>query len=81
MIDEDKISQMEKDYKDGYTYNDLAEKYKITYNQVAYLIKKKKWKRTSNLKLTHIKNTNAIGNSGGPGASEGNKNAVTTRRV
>ncbi len=78
MISENKIPKIEKDYKDGYTYNELAKKYKITYNQVTYLIKKQKWKRESNLSITHIGNQNAVGNSGGPGASEGNKNAVTT---
>ena len=78
MIDKKKIPKIEKDYKEGFTYNQLAKKYKITYNQVTYLIKKENWKRESNLSITHIGNTNAVGNSGGPGAGEGNKNAVTT---
>lgn len=78
MISKNKIRKIEKDYKDGYTYNQLVEKYKITYNQVTYLIKKQKWTRESNRSITHLGNQNAIGNRGGPGASEGNKNAVTT---
>lgn len=78
MIDKEKIPNIEKDYKDGYTYKQLAQKYELTYNQVNYLIKKEKWKRESNLSITHIGNTNALGNSGGTGASKGNKNAVTT---
>lgn len=78
MINKNNIPKIEKDYKDGYTYNKLAEKYKLTYNQVTYLIKKNKWKRESNLSLVHIGNKNALGNSGGPGAETGNKRAVTT---
>ena len=78
MINKNNIPKIEKDYKDGYTYNKLAEKYKLTYNQVTYLIKKNKWKRESNLSLVHIGNKNAVGNSGGPGAETGNKRAVTT---
>lgn len=76
MIDKKKIPKIEKDYKEGFTYNQLAKKYKITYNQVTYLIKKEKWTRESNLSITHMGNQNAIGNDGG--APEGNKNAVTT---
>lgn len=78
MINKNNIPKIEKDYKDGYTYNKLADKYKLTYNQVTYLIKKNKWKRKSNLSLVHIGNKNAVGNSGGPGAETGNKRAVTT---
>lgn len=78
MKDKKKIAKIEKDYKEGFTYNELAKKYKLTYNQVTYLIKKQNWKRESNLSITHIGNTNAIGNSGGPGAPEGNKRALTT---
>ena len=78
MINKNNLPKIEKDYKDGYTYNKLAEKYKLTYNQVTYLIKKNKWKRESNLSLVHIGNKNAVGNSGGPGAEIGNKRAVTT---
>lgn len=75
MINKNNLPKIEKDYKDGYTYNKLAEKYKLTYNQVTYLIKKNKWKRESNLSLVHIGNKNAVGNSGGPGAETGNKRA------
>lgn len=78
MISKNKISKIEKDYKDGLTYKELAKKYKVTYNQVTYIVKKYDWKRESNLSITHIGNKNAVGNSGGPGAPEGNKRAVTT---
>ena len=61
MIDKKKIPKIEKDYKEGFTYNQLAKKYKITYNQVTYLVKKENWKRESNLSITHIGNTNEIG--------------------
>ena len=78
MINKNNIPKIEKDYKDGYTYNKLAEKYKLTYNQVTYLIKKNKWKRKRKLSLVNKGNKNEIGNSGGPGAETGNKRAVTT---
>lgn len=78
MIDEKTIPEIKKDYQKGYTYKQIAEKYKITYNQVTYLIKKEKWKRKSNLSITHKGNSNAKGNKGGTGAKKGNKNAVTT---
>ena len=70
MINKNNLPKIEKDYKDGYTYNKLAEKYKLTYNQVTYLIKKNKWKRESNLSLVHIGNTNAVGNRGGTAAKK-----------
>ncbi len=73
-----KISEIEKDYMKGMTYKQIAKQYKVKYNEVAYLVKKQKWKRQSNLSVTHIGNQNAVGNSGGSGAVEGNKNAVTT---
>lgn len=76
MINKNKIPKIEKDYMEGLTYNELAKKYKITKNQVTYLIKKNKWNRESNLSLTHMGNQNALGNNGG--AKEGNKNALTT---
>lgn len=80
MIDENNLprTEIEKDYKDGYTYNKLAEKYKLTYNQITYLIKKNKWKRKSNLSLIQKGNKNAVGNRGGPGAERNNKRALKT---
>lgn len=78
MMSKKKLAKIEKDYNAGYTYKELAEKYKLTYNQVTYLVKKQKWKRQSNLSKTHIGNQNAKGNKGGPGATEGNKRALTT---
>lgn len=78
MISSKNIPKIEKDYKDGYTYKELSKKYKITYNQVTYLIRKSKWERESNLSISHIGNKNAVGNKGGPGAEKGNKRALTT---
>lgn len=72
------IEKIEIDYKNGLTYKELAKKYKISFNQVTYLVKKNKWQRESNLSVTHLGNQNAVGNSGGPGAEEGNKRALTT---
>ena len=43
MIDNRKIPKIEKDYKEGYTYKQLAKKYKISYNQVTYLVKKQEF--------------------------------------
>lgn len=62
----------------GKTYNQIAEKHDVTYNEVLYLIKKKKWKRESNLSKVKKGNKNAKGNKGGPGAEKGNKRALTT---
>lgn len=79
MIDDsNKISKIKKDYMAGKTYNQIAEKHDVTYNEVLYLIKKKKWKRESNLSKVKKGNKNAKGNKGGPGAEKGNKRALTT---
>lgn len=79
MIDDsNKISKIKKDYMAGKTYNQIAEKHDVTYNEVLYLIKKKKWKRKSNLSKVKKGNKNAKGNKGGPGAEKGNKRALTT---
>lgn len=43
------ISKIRRDYKAGKTYKQIAEKYNVTYNEVVYLVKKKKWERESNL--------------------------------
>ncbi|MCI8655038.1 MAG: hypothetical protein HFJ48_04090 [Clostridia bacterium] len=77
MISKNKIPKIEQDYKEGATYKQLAEKYKSSYNEIAYLIKKEKWQRKSNRSKALKGNQNAIGNSGGS-APEGNKNAVST---
>lgn len=34
------IEKIEIDYKNGLTYKELAKKYKISFNQVTYLVKK-----------------------------------------
>lgn len=76
--DSNKISKIKKDYMAGKTYNQIAQKHDVTYNEVLYLIKKKKWKRESNLSKVKKGNKNAKGNKGGPGAEKGNKRALTT---
>lgn len=77
VIDEKNIDKLKKDYKKGFTYKVLIEKYKITHNELISIIRKNKWKRKSNKHITHKGNKNAVGNKGGA-APKGNKNAVTT---
>ena len=76
--DNDKISKIKKDYLKGNTYNKIAEKYGVTYNEVVYLAKKEKWKRKSNLSKAKKGNQNAKGNKGGPGAEKRNQRALKT---
>ena len=47
--DSNKISKIKKDYINGKTYNQIAKKHDVTYNEVIYLVRKNKWKRESNL--------------------------------
>lgn len=77
VIEEKNIDKLKKDYKKGFTYKVLMEKYKITHNELISTIRKNKWKRKSNKHITHKGNKNAVGNKGGA-APKGNKNAVTT---
>ena len=56
-------------------------KYTITQSELLYLVKKKQWKRDSNLSKVKKGNQNAKGNKGGPGAEQENKNALKTRRI
>ena len=72
------ISKIRRDYKAGKTYKQIAEKYNVTYNEVVYLVKKKKWERESNLSKVKKGNQNAKGNKGGPGAEKRNKRALKT---
>ena len=76
--DSNKISKIKKDYINGKTYNQIAKKHDVTYNEVIYLVRKNKWKRESNLSKVKKGNKNAKGNKGGPGAGKRNKNAVKT---
>lgn len=73
-----KISKIRRDYKAGKTYKQIAEKHGVTYNEVIYLVKKKKWTRESNLSKVKKGNQNAKGNKGGPGAEKGNIRALKT---
>ena len=47
--DSNKISKIKKDYINGKTYNQIAKKHDVNYNEVIYLVRKNKWKRESNL--------------------------------
>ena len=76
--DSTKISKIKKDYMSGRTYKQIAEKHDVTYNEVLYLVKKKQWKRDSNLSKVKKGNQNAKGNKGGPGAEKGNTRALKT---
>lgn len=79
MIDDNnKISKIKKDYMAGKTYKQIAQKHDVTYNEVLYLVKKKNWKRKSNLSKVKKGNQNAKGNKGGPGAEKGNTRALKT---
>ena len=60
--DSNKISKIRRDYKAGKTYKQIAEKHGVTYNEVIYLVKKKKWTRESNLSKVKKGNQNAKGN-------------------
>lgn len=79
--DSNKISKIRRDYKAGKTYKQIAEKHGVTYNEVIYLVKKKKWTRESNLSKVKKGNQNAKGNKGGPGAEKRNTRALKTRRI
>lgn len=76
--DSNKISRINKDYMAGKTYKQIAEKHGVTYNEVLYLVKKKQWKRESNLSKVKKGNQNAKGNKGGPGAEKRNTRALKT---
>lgn len=72
------IKKIKKDYMNGLTYKQIQEKHSIEPNQLKWIIQKNKWKRPSNRRKAQKGNQNAVGNSGGPGAGEENKNSVTT---
>lgn len=73
-----KIEKIKNDYMSGLKYKEIQKKNKITNSQLISLIRNNKWKRKSNRSEALKNNKNAVGNKGGPGAGEGNKNAVTT---
>lgn len=70
------IKKLKKDYLDGMKYNEIFEKYNITENELKQILYRYKWKRDKS--KAQLGNTNAVGNSGGPGAEPGNKRALTT---
>lgn len=70
---EETIKKLKKDYKKGMKYKDLMSKYNITQPELRSIIRKNKWTRTKN-----EGHKNALGNKGGNGAPEENKNAVVT---
>lgn len=70
---EEIIKKIKKDYKKGMKYKDIMSKYNITQPELRSIIRNNKWKRTKN-----EGHKNALGNKGGNGAPEENKNAVVT---
>lgn len=70
---EETIKKLKKDYKKGMKYKDLMSRYNITQPELRSIIRKNKWTRTKN-----EGHKNALGNKGGNGAPEENKNAVVT---
>ena len=70
---EEIIKKIKKDYKKGMKYKDIMSKYNITQPELRSIIRKNKWTRTKN-----EGHKNALGNKGGNGAPEENKNAVVT---
>lgn len=76
---QNKIDKIKKDYLDGMQYKDIFKKYNITLSDLKKIINQNKLTRSKSELLKG--NQNAKGNRGGPGAEEGNKRAVTTRRI
>lgn len=70
---EEIIKKIKKDYKKGMKYKDIMSKYNITQPELRSIIRNNRWKRTKN-----EGHKNALGNKGGNGAPEENKNAVVT---
>lgn len=72
------LKKIEKDYKSGYTYQEIADKYNLTRNQVKNLIQANKWTRKSNRKRALKGNSNAKGNNSSTKFKNGNKAALCT---
>ena len=62
---EEQLNNLKRDYKKGFTYKQLQQKYDISPNKLKYIIQQNKWKRKSNRSKVQ----------------KGNQNAVTTRRI
>lgn len=71
------LKKIENDYNAGLKYKEIENRYKISHNQLLYLIRKNDWKRKSNRSEVQKGNKNAKGNKGGHAPLK-NKNAVTT---
>lgn len=71
------FKKIENDYNAGMKYKEIENRYKISHNQLLYLIRKNDWKRKSNRSEVQKGNKNAKGNKGGHAPLK-NKNAVTT---
>lgn len=71
------LKKIENDYNAGLKYKEIENRYKISHNQLLYLIRKNEWKRKSNRSEVQKGNRNAKGNKGGHAPLK-NKNAVTT---
>lgn len=71
------FKKIENDYNAGLKYKEIENRYKISHNQLLYLIRKNDWKRKSNRSEVQKGNKNAKGNKGGHAPIK-NKNAVAT---
>lgn len=71
------LKKIENDYNAGLKYKEIENRYKISHNQLLYLIRKNDWKRKSNRSEVQKGNKNAKGNKGGHAPLK-NKNAVIT---
>ena len=79
MIDKSKIPKIKKDYMDrGHIQSNNEQ---IYYHTKRTGIFNSKEKRKSNRSKVQKGNKNAVGNKGGPGAEQENKNALKTRRI
>lgn len=77
MTDKEK-NKIKKDYKSGKTYQEIADKYSLTKNQVKNLIQINKWTRKSNRKKALKGNNNAKCNNSSTKFKNGNKAALCT---
>ncbi len=70
------LEELKKDYLDGLTYNELQNKYGITYSNLKSILQKHKWKRKSNRSKVQKGNKSSKGHK--PSVPKNNKNGVVT---
>ena len=57
---EEQLNNLKKDYKKGFTYKQLQQKYDISPNKLKYIIQQNKWKRKSNRSKVQKGNQNSV---------------------